>query len=245
MRVVQPVDDHVDILGVCVPLPTDPAWMESRKFLVGALTRFWFLDDDGSYMITLSPTTTPEYPLAADKEVCKGMKEMPLQLDAVFTVSPHKDQDLFDDDLREALITCTVQVNTKDSTWRTIGERTRSQFLDSFVLQLLEVRHRIFLSKYDTWGEKFLSPRSVSAKPATGSMSPTSMAVGASNRKQIQRSTSGEGVTTTQPVDYSKLKKDMDTGQCLSLSRLMSGRQRRDRIEPSRSGHLSPARGQR
>jgi hypothetical protein len=234
MRVVQPVDDHVDILGVCAPLPTDPAslcpWLESKKVLVGTLTRFWFLDDDGSYMITLSPTTNPEYPSAADRAPFKGLKEMPLQLDAVFTVSPHKNQDLFDDDLREALITCTVQVNTKDSTWRTVCERTRNEFLDSFVLQLLDVRHRILLSKYETWGEKFLLPRSVAVKPA-GSMSPTSMG-GGPHWKQIQRSTSSEsypgGVTTSQPVDYSKIKRDgiMETGQCHShpQTRLISGK---------------------
>jgi hypothetical protein len=221
-RVVQQVDDHVDILGVCTPLSQDRSsvcpWLESKRLLVGALTRFWFLDDDGSYMITLSPTTNPEFPSPEDRLPHKGMKELPLSLDAVFTVSPHKNQDLFDDDLRQALVTCTVQINTKDGTWRNVCEGTRNEFLNSFVVQLLDLRDRIFLSKFELEGEKFLAGRGApcgTTRPS-GSMSPNSTMASGRKQPQPQRSTSGEmhtgGVTTTQPVDYSKAKKDLAEG---------------------------------
>lgn len=222
IRVVQQVDDHVDILGVCAPLLQDRSsvcpWLESKRLLVGALTRFWFLDDDGSYMITLSPTTTPEFPSPEDRLPHKGMKELPLSLDAVFTVSPDKNQNLFDDDLRQALVTCTVQINTKDATWRNICEGTRNEFLNSFVAQLLDLRDRIFLSKFELEGEKFLVNH-----PASSDTRPSSPNCAVSNRKQPQRSTSGEmhhagGVTTTQPVDYSKVKKDTNITEGATLS---------------------------
>lgn len=213
IRVVQQVDDHVDILGVCAPLSKDDSlcsMMESNKVLIGSLTRFWFLDDDGSYMITLSPATHADFPTLEDKQPFQGMKELPLALDAVFTVTPHKNQALFDDDLREALITCTVQINTKDNTWRNICGSTRNEFLNSFVLQLLDVRQRIFLSKFELEGENFLASKSIPPK-VSGSISPNSSAI--PSRKQLQRGTSGEifgGVTTTQPIDYSKTKKETD-----------------------------------
>jgi hypothetical protein len=231
IRIVQQVDDHVDILGVCAPLPQDPSsacsWLESKRFLVGALTRFWFLDDDGSYMITLSPTATPEFPFAEDRLPYKGLKELPLSLDAVFTVSPHKNQDLFDDDLRQALVTCTVQINTKDNTWRNVCEGTRNEFLNSFVVQLLDLRDRIFLSKFELEGEKFLAnrPAPVGTIKPSGSLSPNSAMASGRKQPQSQRSTSGEahagGVTTSQPVDYSKGKKEVTESGSGSGKRLL------------------------
>lgn len=237
IRVVEQVDDHVDILGVCVPLSNNSSlcsMIESKKVLLGTFTRFWLLDDDGSYMITLSPATHASFPTSEDKEPFKGMKELPLTLDAVFTVTPHKNQTLFDDDLKEALITCTVQINTKDNTWRHICEGTRNEFLNTYVLQLLDVRQRIFLSKFELEGENFLAGKTIMTK-ASGSMSPNL----AAPRKQLQRGTSGEynGVTTTQPVDYSKTKKETDNlpGNRFIIIRYLLSR-KKDRA-PSRNNY--------
>lgn len=214
IKLVQAVDDHVDTLGVCIILNDSSfPYLDKKICLMGCLTRFWFLDDDGSYMITLSPTTHNDYPTENDKKLIKGCKILPLLMDAVLTVSPRKDQGLFDDDLSEAFITCTIQINTKDNTWKQISENYRSEFLNQFVLQVLDVRNRLYLSKYELEGDKFLSndPKyTIKSLLPTGSISPNSFT--SVNKKNLSRSTSGEiniGVTTMQPIDNSKyLKKE-------------------------------------
>lgn len=212
IKLVEAVDDHVDIFGVCITLNDQNfPYFNKKVTLVGCLTRFWFLDDDGSYMITLSSTTHKDYPTDNDTKSIKGSKVLPLLMDAVLTVSPRKDQGLFDDDLIEAFVTCTIQINTKDNTWRQISEKLRSEFLNQFVLQLLDVKNRIYLSKYELNGEKFLSGGTKHiSKPPTGSLSPNPF--GTHSKKNIMRSQSGDlnsGVTTMQPVDNPKhLKRD-------------------------------------
>ena len=58
-----------------------------------ALSRFWRLDDDGSYLIAYNSTRHSEFPLEP------GAAELGLMI--VLTISPRRDHSDFDDDLQE------------------------------------------------------------------------------------------------------------------------------------------------
>lgn len=96
-------------------------------------SRFWKLDDDGSYLIALNITADPE---SADKTASAQLRP---SVDAIITISPRRDCDEFTMDLNECLVTCTCQVS--DEGWKDEYERTA--FMMDFVGQLLELQQLI------------------------------------------------------------------------------------------------------
>lgn len=75
IKTLQTLDDHVDIVGVRIPITTtqlQSSYTRKHKSqlpteIAGCLTRFWKLDDDGSYLITYN--TASDYSDDASKEV--------------------------------------------------------------------------------------------------------------------------------------------------------------------------------
>lgn len=76
-----------------------------------------------------------------------------MPLDAVFTISPRKDYEIYDDDLREALITCTIQIPINNKFWKDISVEARNLFLNEFLIQLVDLREFISMSRFDVNGE--------------------------------------------------------------------------------------------
>lgn len=63
LQVVREVDDHADIIGIVIP--TDcTLYGGSCKNLVRTIcmSRFWQLDDDGVYLITLNSIEDEDFP---------------------------------------------------------------------------------------------------------------------------------------------------------------------------------------
>jgi hypothetical protein len=73
LKVVRTIDDHADIIGVSVPLDRSEDLGKMSVYdrlagvvledirVEGCLSRFWKLDDDGSYVIFYNSTTEAEY----------------------------------------------------------------------------------------------------------------------------------------------------------------------------------------
>eukprot|EP01041_Mallomonas_annulata_P009846 gene9847-20481_t len=191
---VQGVDDHADILGVSVhPDKTrgdtvcggggrggleilgrwrPPCPCPRMKL---TLSRFWRLDDDGSYFIAMNSTSPPSsssHPLSfpsttTEEKKSKSKNKQGLttvdnnvNVMIILTVAPRKDHSEFNDDLREALVTCAVQVQERDpntsasthspspsSPWSEELAEGIDAFMDSVVLQLVDLRQTLLLSE--------------------------------------------------------------------------------------------------
>jgi hypothetical protein len=121
-------------------------------------------------------------------------------MDAVLTVSPRRDHDLFDEDLGESLVTCTVQIDAREkSIWSLLSEGMREQFMSDFVTQVIEMRIALTLAKYEMGGENFFR---VSPPPHDAHLSPSS----SSRHKKMPSKPSSlpppsNNVVTTQPGD--------------------------------------------
>eukprot|EP01036_Dinobryon_divergens_P036129 gene36129-46973_t len=194
LRLVQGVDDHADILGVSVhPDKTrgdtvcggggrggleilgrwrPPCPCPRMKL---TLSRFWRLDDDGSYFIAMNSTSPPSsssHPLSfpsttTEEKKSKSKNKQGLttvdnnvNVMIILTVAPRKDHSEFNDDLREALVTCAVQVQERDpntsasthspspsSPWSEELAEGIDAFMDSVVLQLVDLRQTLLLSE--------------------------------------------------------------------------------------------------
>lgn len=152
LKMLHVLDDHADILGLTVtPLTLDDyfVWPTSpRAVSVGrpvswktALSRFWRLDDDGNYLIALSSTKHPDFPIEASSSV-----EELSRLMIVFTVSPRKDHSEFDDDLQEALVTCAIQL--QGSYRDDVG--ALDAFMDSCLHQLADLRYSLSMANFSS-----------------------------------------------------------------------------------------------
>ena len=186
------MDDHVDKLDVSIPVTDCGGWLWQRGsevMLCGTLSRFWSLDDDGCYLLTLSPSMdSPPAPASA----------LPLHLDAVLTVSPRNDHEVFDDDLTECLVTCTVQIDTCHKTWQRLSLTARDAFVNNFVLQLLQLRDSITLSRYELDSSRWLTAPAIAARPHSGGLGSRQVPPSPATLARMGSDVS-VGVITTQP----------------------------------------------
>ena len=142
-KIEKAVDDHADIIGVTVKTKYKKLYSEGYVDRNLTLSRFWKLDDDGVYLITL---TSVESSVDNITEAHNNELSSTSTLTAVITVSPRVDHTIYDDDLSESLVCCTIQVSA-DANWRP-GEM--HAFVNDFLQQhLLGVRQNIMLSKYN------------------------------------------------------------------------------------------------
>ena len=93
------MDDHADTLGLTLhPGNTrcNALFSSSGSGAVWrtALSRFWRLDEDGSYLITMNSVAHPDYPM-------EGLAAEVGSVMIILTVAPRKDHSEYDDDLRE------------------------------------------------------------------------------------------------------------------------------------------------
>lgn len=195
----------------------------------GNLSRFWRLDDDGSYIIIL---TTDD----AKSEVASDKNTVPLpQLTAVCTVSPRRDYDQFDEDIPFALISCTIQVQDVSGMW--LDKQFLDDFLTDYLTGLLEVRQAINAAKYDSVSsiKELISPDHsehglsywLGPSPSSVSGALDDMPTGifsdpdvAPRRKLVERGDSGrfDGVATVQPG----LDEGAARGAVRSITRVLS-----------------------
>ncbi len=142
-KIEKAVDDHADIIGVSVKTNCKKVFGDCNVDRNMCLSRFWKLDDDGVYLITLTSVECTAENIA---EAFSYEVNSTSTLTAVITVSPRIDHTIYDDDLSESLVCCTIQVSS-DAKWRP-GEM--HGFVNDFLQQhLLGVRQTLMLSKYN------------------------------------------------------------------------------------------------
>lgn len=136
IKINQVIDDHADVLYVTVNFGKNKK--TSRSFF---LSRFWKLDDDGTFFIIFN--SIPNVKDASTGNHAKPTEN--LQIDAVITVSPRKDHNEFDDDLREALVSASIQL-ASDS--KKLNTKEIEDFMDEFLYQLVELRVGLTCRKF-------------------------------------------------------------------------------------------------
>jgi hypothetical protein len=162
-KMLKVLDDHSDICEVTVNSSY------SLKPLHLLLSRFWKLDDDGMYLITYNSVDKlqmkDKYANESSgnnsdntdnnnhnaKKIDEAKDESGISFNAVFTVAPRRDHDEYDVDILEALVTCTLQIDFKDDIIKRIffdNEDNINSFIDEFILQCLELRASLQLSKF-------------------------------------------------------------------------------------------------
>ena len=126
MRTLQILDDHADILAMEIPcynyrrsrLSTlsSPLSLSSSSRTPGdsstklCLNRFWKVDDDGSYLVSLNTINQEDYDKVAPKKsdgenVRDFHPSSDIKFDIVFTIAPRRDASQYDCDLMESLMT--------------------------------------------------------------------------------------------------------------------------------------------
>jgi hypothetical protein len=153
MKVLETIDDHADILGfevktTCKTKKSKFNMKEKEEVVIRklCLTRFWKKDDDGIYLIAFNNASHNSFATSASfaHTPDKAIPEAKASVDAVITVSPRKDRNVYDDDVSESLICCTVQGSAEG--WLP-GEM--DQFLTNFLTQhLLELRYSLLLNNF-------------------------------------------------------------------------------------------------
>lgn len=163
VKVDKVIDDHADVISVTLTTtysPKDsnsvlnmlfPRTMTSTRTL--SLTRFWRLDDDGVYLVTLNTLK----PHDTQDEVVTSAPLPDAGLNVVITISPRKDHTEFEDD---SLVTCVVQVST-NSFWKP-GEADQV-VNDILYQQLLDLRQSVMFGKYGFCSELTLLPQNMSS----------------------------------------------------------------------------------
>jgi len=155
-EIVQVLDDHCDVLLTMMHIPS------MNKPITLLLTRFWKLDDDGTYLITYNTVDVKKVRAqagdGADLSALEGITVTPgLGFDAVFTVSPRRDHMEYEEDLQEALITCTAQISFPSSREMLSGFGSRGNvrlFLDEYLKQLTDFRDHLSRSKFCSCAER-------------------------------------------------------------------------------------------
>lgn len=124
LKVVRTVDDHADILGVSIPLESEQCSFYSRLFgkslqnirVKGCLSRFWKLDDDGTYVVFFNSAVDYECDAEDFENTTFVGRTIPLKMDAVVSVAPRKDiigQEQrcdFDMNVNECQLTASIQL---------------------------------------------------------------------------------------------------------------------------------------
>lgn len=158
VRTLQQLDDHADALEVEIDfgliLGRKPR-VHMRKLY---FSRFWSLDDDGVYLVTLcasgAPLSLPNHSAAAGSSATVDYH--PVKLDAkkrvyercgaptvhaVVTVAPRADFAEFSFDVHDCIVSCSVQLLAGDKQSGGWTEEEQSAFMDAFLrCQLLELR---------------------------------------------------------------------------------------------------------
>jgi len=153
LEVISIIDDHSDVVKLTVyNLP----WKNARV-VTFFLSRFWKLDDDGSYLITFNSVDVEKWKERhGNDNHLKGIDSADLIsdviFDAVYTISPRRDHMEYDVDLLEALVNFTAQVtfSGKTSVEQTAfgSEANARVFLDEFLRQLSNFREHLALAKF-------------------------------------------------------------------------------------------------
>jgi hypothetical protein len=133
----------------------------------------------------------------------------------VLTISPRKDYEIYDDDLREAMVTCTIQIPVADPFWKTIPVSSRNKFMNDFLMQLLDLREFISNSRFEQGTEERPVSQGVVTHPTSSNTSAAvasnasdtnvfhkeskSPMISTGSRPSIKSSAITGGVTTVQP----------------------------------------------
>jgi hypothetical protein len=157
-EIVQVLDDHCDVLLTTMHIPSS----SMNKPITLLLTRFWKLDDDGTYLITYNTVDVKKVRAqageGADLDALGGITVTPgLGFDAVFTVSPRRDHMEYEQDLQQALVTCTAQISFPSSSEMLSGFGSRANvrlFLDEYLKQLTDFRDHLSRSKFCCCAER-------------------------------------------------------------------------------------------
>ncbi|CAM9411107.1 unnamed protein product [Phaeothamnion confervicola] len=139
LRVVETVDDYSDVIHLCVRQAwVALSWTSPRDF---CLARHWRLDDDGCYVVCLDSTTHAQCPPIAGH--VRG------ELNAVYTISPRKDETVYGTDPGDCLLTHFLRVDPRGWIWHKFG-CTRRYNLE-VMMHILDIRDVIE-------GERFCTP---------------------------------------------------------------------------------------
>ena len=160
-KIQKVLDDHIDQLRVQV---------STEQLIVGGwggkisrvrgfnLTRFWKLDDDGTYLIAITTTSSghessppPSSPAQSNdtsnsgsSSGSKNSSDDKYSIAAVLSISPRQDSSEYDEDILECLLSCTCQLTC--TSW-TAGEIDK--FLKDFLKEhLVEFKASVIRSKY-------------------------------------------------------------------------------------------------
>ena len=137
IKINQVIDDHADILDVTIACGKDKKHI--RSFF---LSRFWKLDDDGTFFIIYNSVASTKENAS---EHSNKVTDKNLQIDAVITISPRPDHNEFDDDLREALVSGSIQLSSEN---RKLNTKEIDSFMDDFLYQLVELRVGLTMRKF-------------------------------------------------------------------------------------------------
>jgi hypothetical protein len=210
IKVEKVLDDHADVVSVSLTTTYTPKDKKNGNILSTifpktktstrsfSLTRFWKLDDDGIYLVTLNTfkahDSSDEHPIATS--VATG----DLGLNIVITIAPRKDHAEFNDELPSALVTCVVQVSNISTYWLA-GEV--DQFVNDLLYQqLLDLRQSILFARYG-----FCSELSFIPVPSSSSSSSS-----AAEKKESTQPmpTLKRGVSS--PIDFQEYYRHGDKG---------------------------------
>ena len=179
-RVVQILDDHCDIVlaSVRISSPCAPGDISSRsqkKDVQMLLSRFWKLDDDGTYIITYNSMSVDKLRGAgAERPVFDESSLTPdLNFRAVYVVSARRDIE-DDEESHTGYVTCVAQVqlekdksptspSSSSSSQRSADEDALSQellrvLLDGYLRQLPDVRDKLSRAKFYAESDQPSSP---------------------------------------------------------------------------------------
>mgnify|MGYP006078818971 CR=1 FL=1 len=175
MTQLQIIDNNTDLIEIelnRVKNKDNSEVYEKRKLY---LNRFWKLTDEGIYLVTLNGISVKDIAaqdqgnaisMIESKNGNDSMRdkqnqsfdpnhEQPL-FNAVITISPRKDNDEYDDDVPEAMVTCVVQVsdnsyqdnypNTSIGLW---ADGEWEAVLEDFMYQhLIELKQVVLMNRY-------------------------------------------------------------------------------------------------
>lgn len=162
-RTLQQIDDHADALEVEIDFGLILGRKPREHMRKLYFSRFWSLDDDGVYLITLCASNQPLTLPNQSSSVSQATVEYhPVKLDAkkrvysrcsaptahaVITVSPRADFAEFPVDVHDCIVSCSVQLtNLKEGGW---SEEEQSAFMNALLqAQLLELKDLLYQERF-------------------------------------------------------------------------------------------------
>ena len=119
------------------------------------LNRFWKVDDDGTYLVSLNTIHQEDYNKVAQKtsdgsNVRDFNPSSDIKFDIVFTIAPRRDSTEYDSDLMESLMSCTMQVSTNENAIKsTFGtEMKLKEFMNEILGQIVELEDSVTYSRF-------------------------------------------------------------------------------------------------